>query len=170
MGDGRKEACPVGCDWRDCSEHDCATSSREAKNLNDGICMIVTSNGFCDGWMEASRSRSIPVFRSRGGREEKDTHIETFGLYINTFIVLLSLPRVKTFSRSLPASCAYLTMGNVFSIPTFFVLFRETIEAALIISVLLSFCHQMFADDQIMLKRLTKQVRYRSPQGGWPFL
>ncbi|TPX60166.1 hypothetical protein SpCBS45565_g07569 [Spizellomyces sp. 'palustris'] len=49
-------------------------------------------------------------------------------------------------------------MGSVFSVPTFFVLFRETTEAALIISVLLTFCKQMFGDDPLMLKRLNKQI------------
>ncbi|KAI8922446.1 iron permease FTR1 family-domain-containing protein [Powellomyces hirtus] len=49
-------------------------------------------------------------------------------------------------------------MGNYFSIPAFFVLFRETLEAAIIISVLLTFCKQMFANDPVMYRRLRKQV------------
>ncbi|KAI8816603.1 iron permease FTR1 family-domain-containing protein [Fimicolochytrium jonesii] len=49
-------------------------------------------------------------------------------------------------------------MGSVFSIPTYFVLFRETTEAAIVIGVLLSWCHQMFADDLVTYRRLRKQV------------
>ncbi|KAJ3037055.1 hypothetical protein HDV00_002124 [Rhizophlyctis rosea] len=49
-------------------------------------------------------------------------------------------------------------MGNVFSVPAFFVLFRETTEASIVVSVLLTFCRQMFADDEAVYKRLRKQV------------
>ncbi|KAJ3014420.1 hypothetical protein HKX48_005176 [Thoreauomyces humboldtii] len=48
--------------------------------------------------------------------------------------------------------------SDYFSIPAFFVLFRETTEAAILISVLLSFCKQMFGDDPIMYRRLQKQI------------
>ncbi|KAF8931934.1 plasma membrane iron permease [Dissophora ornata] len=45
-----------------------------------------------------------------------------------------------------------------FSIPIFFIIFRETTEAAIIVSVLLSFLSQILDDNQAMRKRLARQV------------
>ncbi|CAO3678050.1 unnamed protein product [Umbelopsis ramanniana] len=47
---------------------------------------------------------------------------------------------------------------DLFNVPIFFILFRETTEAAIILSVLLSFLKQVFADDEVIYKRLRKQV------------
>ncbi|KAF9382349.1 hypothetical protein CPC16_009386 [Podila verticillata] len=48
--------------------------------------------------------------------------------------------------------------ADYFSIPIFFIIFRETTEAAIIVSVLLSFLRQVLSDDQAMRKRLARQV------------
>ncbi|KAF9955446.1 hypothetical protein BGZ70_010241 [Mortierella alpina] len=45
-----------------------------------------------------------------------------------------------------------------FSIPIFFIIFRETTEAAIIVSVLLSFLSQVLTEDSAMRKRLARQV------------
>ncbi|KAF9107935.1 hypothetical protein BGX27_008540 [Mortierella sp. AM989] len=45
-----------------------------------------------------------------------------------------------------------------FSIPIFFIIFRETTEAAIIVSVLLSFLSQVITEDDAMRKRLARQV------------
>ncbi|RKO83962.1 iron permease FTR1/Fip1/EfeU, partial [Blyttiomyces helicus] len=47
---------------------------------------------------------------------------------------------------------------TLFSVPIFFILLRETTEAAIIVSVLLSFCRQVFGEDPAVLKRLNKQI------------
>ncbi|KAF8940808.1 hypothetical protein BGZ58_004722 [Dissophora ornata] len=44
------------------------------------------------------------------------------------------------------------------SIPIFFIIFREVAEAAIIVSVLLSFLNQVITDDVAMRKRLSRQV------------
>ncbi|KAJ3012130.1 hypothetical protein HKX48_006434 [Thoreauomyces humboldtii] len=49
-------------------------------------------------------------------------------------------------------------MPDLFSVPAFFVLFRETTEASILISVLLAFCKQVFGDDPVLYRRLKKQV------------
>ncbi|KAI9884849.1 MAG: hypothetical protein M1823_003376 [Watsoniomyces obsoletus] len=51
-------------------------------------------------------------------------------------------------------------MVNVFAVPVFFVLFRETLEAAVIVSVLLAFLKQTLhpSGDVAMYKRLRKQI------------
>ncbi|PUU83651.1 iron permease FTR1/Fip1/EfeU [Tuber borchii] len=50
-------------------------------------------------------------------------------------------------------------MSNVFAVPVFFVVFRETIEAGIIVSVLLSFLKQTLStEDETTYKRLTRQV------------
>lgn len=49
--------------------------------------------------------------------------------------------------------------GDYFSIPIFFIIFRETTEAAIIVSVLLSFLSQVLTDESPMRKRLARQVR-----------
>ncbi|KAG0050687.1 hypothetical protein BGZ83_004517 [Gryganskiella cystojenkinii] len=47
---------------------------------------------------------------------------------------------------------------DYFSLPIFFIIFRETTEAAIIVSVLLSFLSQVLTDDVAMRKRLARQV------------
>ncbi|KAF9082606.1 high-affinity iron permease [Mortierella sp. AD031] len=47
---------------------------------------------------------------------------------------------------------------NWLSIPVFFIIFRETTEAAIIVSVLLSFLRQVLTDDSAMRKRLSRQI------------
>ncbi|KAF9272386.1 high-affinity iron permease, partial [Mortierella alpina] len=47
---------------------------------------------------------------------------------------------------------------DYFSIPIFFIIFRETTEAAIIVSVLLSFLNQVIAEDHAMRRRLSRQV------------
>lgn len=54
--------------------------------------------------------------------------------------------------------------ADYFSIPIFFIIFRETTEAAIIVSVLLSFLRQVLSDDQAMRKRLARQVPFFSYQ------
>ncbi|KAG0294024.1 high-affinity iron permease [Linnemannia gamsii] len=49
-------------------------------------------------------------------------------------------------------------MGSLFSVPIYFVIFRETTEAAVIVSVLLSFLSQVLIGDDHMKKRLSRQV------------
>ncbi|KAI8318682.1 high-affinity iron permease [Martensiomyces pterosporus] len=49
-------------------------------------------------------------------------------------------------------------MADVFNVAIFFIVLRETIEAGMIISVLLSFIVQMFGHDPVTLKRARKQV------------
>ncbi|KAK5080736.1 high-affinity iron permease [Lithohypha guttulata] len=51
-------------------------------------------------------------------------------------------------------------MVNVFAVPVFFILFRETVETVIIVSVLLSFLKQQLGPDQdpTVYKRLRKQV------------
>ncbi|KAJ1727133.1 high-affinity iron permease, partial [Coemansia biformis] len=49
-------------------------------------------------------------------------------------------------------------MANVFDVPIFFILFRETLEAAMIISVMLSFCKQIFAADPDSYRKARKQI------------
>ncbi|KAF9303498.1 high-affinity iron permease [Mortierella antarctica] len=47
---------------------------------------------------------------------------------------------------------------DYFSIPIFFIIFRETTEAAVIVSVLLAFLHQVLLDDPQLKKRLARQI------------
>lgn len=50
---------------------------------------------------------------------------------------------------------------NVFAVPVFFVVFRETLETAIIVSVLLAFLKQTLdgpESDQTIYKKLRKQV------------
>ncbi|KAJ1748451.1 high-affinity iron permease [Coemansia sp. RSA 989] len=49
-------------------------------------------------------------------------------------------------------------MADVFNVPIFFILFRETLETAVIISVMLSFTKQMFDQDPGNLKRARKHI------------
>ncbi|KAF9355641.1 high-affinity iron permease [Mortierella sp. AD094] len=48
--------------------------------------------------------------------------------------------------------------SDYFSVPIFFIIFRETTEAAIIVSVLLSFLSQVITEDHAMRKRLARQV------------
>ncbi|KAF9412124.1 high-affinity iron permease [Podila epigama] len=48
--------------------------------------------------------------------------------------------------------------ADFFSIPIFFIIFRETTEAAIIVSVLLSFLNQVLLDDPQLKKRLARQI------------
>ena len=47
---------------------------------------------------------------------------------------------------------------QVFSIPIFFIIFRETLEAAVIVSVLLSFVKKLAQDDNTIYRKLRNQV------------
>ncbi|KAI9299428.1 iron permease FTR1/Fip1/EfeU [Cunninghamella echinulata] len=47
---------------------------------------------------------------------------------------------------------------DLFNVPIFFILFRETTEIAIIVSVLLSFLKKAFQDDAVVYKKLRKQV------------
>jgi high-affinity iron transporter len=50
---------------------------------------------------------------------------------------------------------------NVFAVPVFFVVFRETLETVVIVSVLLAFLKQALGgpdQDAVLRKRLVKQV------------
>ncbi|KAF9204405.1 high-affinity iron permease [Haplosporangium sp. Z 27] len=49
-------------------------------------------------------------------------------------------------------------MGSIFSAPIFFIMFRETTEAAIIVSVLLSFIKQVIVDDAALYRRLRWHV------------
>ncbi|KAF9433688.1 hypothetical protein BGZ76_009106 [Entomortierella beljakovae] len=49
-------------------------------------------------------------------------------------------------------------VGEYFSIPIFFIIFRETVEAAIIVSVLLTFLSQVLTEDAAIQKRLSRQV------------
>ncbi|KAJ2881539.1 high-affinity iron permease [Coemansia aciculifera] len=49
-------------------------------------------------------------------------------------------------------------MADVFNVAIFFIILRETIEAGVIISVLLSFSKQMFSSDEVTRKRARKQI------------
>jgi high-affinity iron transporter len=51
---------------------------------------------------------------------------------------------------------------NVFAVPVFFIVFRETLETAIIVSVLLAFLKQTLdgpSRDAATYKKLVKQVR-----------
>lgn len=47
---------------------------------------------------------------------------------------------------------------DLFYVPIFFILFRETTEAAIIVSVLLSFLQRVFEPGSLVYKRLRRQV------------
>ena len=49
-------------------------------------------------------------------------------------------------------------MVNLFSVPAFFILFRETLECSIILAVLLSLLHRLIPDNPAFRKRLTYQV------------
>lgn len=52
-------------------------------------------------------------------------------------------------------------MGDVFAVPVFFIVFRETLETTVVVSVLLSFLKQQVGPEQdpVLYKKLRKQVR-----------
>lgn len=54
---------------------------------------------------------------------------------------------------------------DLFNVPIFFILFRETTEAAIIVSVLLSFLKKMFPTESLVYKRLRKQIWMGSAAG-----
>ncbi|KAJ2358159.1 hypothetical protein IWW50_000563 [Coemansia erecta] len=49
-------------------------------------------------------------------------------------------------------------MPDVFNVAIFFILFRETLEAGMIVSVALSFCQQLFKDDLASYRRARKHI------------
>lgn len=51
-------------------------------------------------------------------------------------------------------------MVNVFAIPVFFIVFRETTETSIIVSVLLAFLKQQIGpdNDRVLYKKLKRQV------------
>jgi high-affinity iron transporter len=54
---------------------------------------------------------------------------------------------------------------DLFDVPIFFILFRETTEAAIIVSVLLSFLKRMFNPESPVYKRLRNQIWIGSAAG-----
>jgi high-affinity iron transporter len=56
-------------------------------------------------------------------------------------------------------------MVNVFAVPVFFIVFRETLETSIIVSVLLSFLKQQLGPDKdkTVYKKLRNQVRTFRP-------
>lgn len=54
---------------------------------------------------------------------------------------------------------------DLFNVPIFFILFRETTEAAIIVSVLLSFLKKMFNPESPVYKRLRNQIWFGSAAG-----
>lgn len=57
---------------------------------------------------------------------------------------------------------------NVFAVPVFFVIFRETLETAVIVSVLLAFLKQTLDgvnQDTVPYQTLVRQVGYRHSRG-----
>lgn len=67
--------------------------------------------------------------------------------------------KVPLFTSFIRISLEAMGFGDYFSIPIFFIIFRETTEAAIIVSVLLSFLSQVLTDDSPMRKRLARQVK-----------
>lgn len=59
-------------------------------------------------------------------------------------------------------------MPNVFAIPIFFIVFRETLETSIIVSVLLSFLDQELGpeNDERVYKKLRRQVSRASVSQG----
>lgn len=51
-------------------------------------------------------------------------------------------------------------MVNVFAVPVFFIVFRETTETSIIVSVLLAFLKQQLgpSHDKVLYRKLQKQV------------
>lgn len=76
-------------------------------------------------------------------------------------VPLFSFLRTPFFFFFAHLSILVRTMGaeEYFSIPIFFIVFRETTEAAIIVSVLLSFLRQVITEDAILRRRLSRQVR-----------
>ena len=52
-------------------------------------------------------------------------------------------------------------MADVFAVPVFFIVFRETLETSLVVSILLAFLRQQIGPEQDAktYKKLRKQVR-----------
>lgn len=55
-----------------------------------------------------------------------------------------------------------MAAADYFSLPIFFIIFRETTEAAIIVSVLLSFLSQVLTTDFTIKKRLQRQVKQQA--------
>ena len=77
-------------------------------------------------------------------------------------------PCPRLFSFLLPDVVLKADMPNVFSVPIFFIVFRETLEAAIIISVLLGIVEQIansrVGGDSLHTMELEKEKQ--SPEGG----
>lgn len=58
-----------------------------------------------------------------------------------------------------------MSSQDLFNVPIFFILFRETTEAAIIVSVLLSFLQRMFNKESPVYKRLRNQIWIGSAAG-----
>lgn len=54
---------------------------------------------------------------------------------------------------------------DLFDVPIFFIVFRETCEAAIIVSVLLSFLKKVFEPNSAIYKRMVKQVWFGAGLG-----
>ena len=67
------------------------------------------------------------------------------------------------FVKNLPGTCAHSSnMPEVFAVPVFFIVFRETLETTIVVSVLLSFLKQQLGPDRdrTVYKKLRNQVRW----------
>lgn len=78
----------------------------------------------------------------------------------NIFILCIDSPIDTTLEASYSAS----KMPNVFYVPIFFIVFRETIETSIVVSILLTFLKQQLGSDPDVstYKRLRKQVNFVS--------
>lgn len=58
-------------------------------------------------------------------------------------------------------------MADVFAVPVFFIVFRETLETSLVVSILLAFLKQQLGPEQDAktYKKLRNQVRTHSSHG-----
>ncbi|OLL26532.1 Plasma membrane iron permease [Neolecta irregularis DAH-3] len=54
---------------------------------------------------------------------------------------------------------------NLFSVPIFFIIFRESLEAAIIVSVLLAFIHQSLSDTPQLQRKYKHQIYFGSALG-----
>ena len=49
-------------------------------------------------------------------------------------------------------------MTDLFNVPVFFILFRETVEIALVLSILFSFIQRLFAPESLIYKHLRRKI------------
>ncbi|KAL1917391.1 uncharacterized protein VTP21DRAFT_5047 [Calcarisporiella thermophila] len=103
---------------------------------------------------EFSCNREARPFHGKRDKSRPFVHRKTKLLPPAVTKVALSLTLLIPLTPSHPP----LAMPDLFSVPIFFVLFRETTEAAIIVSVLLTFLRQMFVDNPELLKRYRRQV------------